>query len=294
MTTPKAWKGTTFGTTWMHEKLIMMLRHVPVQLFYAFTAVFVVPICLIVGKSSRFIYHYLRKRQGFSPMKAAWKTYINHCLFAQVVIDKFAMYAGRKFKVDVVGYEHYKQLEATPNKGFLQLSAHIGNYEIAGYTLRAEKKRFNALVFGGEKESLMQERNKMLERDNIRLISVRDDMSHLFLLNEALAHSECVSMPADRHFGSPRSIELTFLGAKAKFPVGAFNVAAMRQLDVLAVNVMKTSTTGYTVYVTPLTYDKNALRKECIRQLAEAYKDELEKRLHDYPCQWYNYFEFWT
>lgn len=294
MTDPKAWKGTTFGTTWMHEKLISMLCHAPVQCFYAFTAVFVVPVCLIVGKSSRLIYHYLRERQGFSPVKAAWKTYVNHCLFSQVVIDKFAMYAGRQFKVEVVGYEHFKKLEATPDKGFLQLSAHIGNYEIAGYTLRAEKKRFNALVFGGEKESVMQERNKLLERDNIRLIPVCDDMSHLFLLNKALANCECVSMPADRLFGSPRSIELTFLGAKAKFPIGAFNVAAMRQLDVLAVNVMKTSATGYTIYVTPLTYDKNAPRKECIRQLAEAYKNELEKRLHDNPCQWYNYFEFWT
>lgn len=294
MTTSKAWKGTTFGTKWMHEKLILMLRHTPVQLFYAFTALCVVPICLITGKSSHIIYRYLRKQQGFTPMKAAWKTYINHCLFSQVVIDKFAMYAGRKFKVDVVGYEHYKRLERIPDKGFIQLSAHIGNYEIAGYTLRAIHKRFNALVFGSEKESVMLERNKMLERDNIRLIPIRNDMSHLFQINESLSQNECISMPADRLFGSPRYIELMFLGSKAKFPAGAFNVAAMRQLDVLAVNVMKTSVTGYTIYVTPLHYDKEAPRRESIQQLAETYKTELEKLLRTYPCQWYNFFEFWT
>lgn len=294
MAISKAWKGTTFGTPWMHEQLIKMLRYVPVPLFYAFTAAFVVPVCLITGKSSRLVYRYMRERQGFSSLKALWKTYVNHCLFSQVVIDKFAMYACRKFHVDIVGYEHYKRLENKADEGFLQLSAHIGNYEIAGYTLHADNKRFNALVFGGEKESVMQERNKMLERDNIRLIPVCDDMSHLFLLNEALSQCECVSMPADRLFGSPRNIEMTFLGAKARFPIGPFNVAAMRKLNVLAVNVMKTSITGYTIYVSPLPYDKEAPRKECVRQIAEAYKCELEKLLHAYPCQWYNYFEFWN
>ncbi len=294
MSISKVWKGTTFGTPWMHKQLIKILRYVPVPLFYAFSAIFVVPVCLILGKSSRIVFRYMRKRQRVTFLKAVWKTYVNHCLFSQVVIDKFAMYAGRKFKVDVVGYEHYKRMENISEKGFVLLSAHIGNYEIAGYTLRADNKRFNALVFGGEKVSVMQERNKILERDNIRLIPVCGDMSHLFLLNEALSQCECVSMPADRLFGAARNIELNFLGAKARFPVGPFSVAAMRKLDVLAVNVMKTSVMGYTIYVTCLHYDKNASRKECIHQIAEAYKCELEKLLRTYPAQWYNYFEFWN
>ena len=67
----------------------------------------------------------------------------------------------------------------------------------------------------------------------------------------------------------------------------------MRGLNVLAVNVMKTSATGYTVFVTPLAYDKTAPRQEQMRQLATAYVAELERLLTLYPAQWYNYFEFW-
>lgn len=288
----KSWKGTTFGTTWMHEKLIGMLRHADVRVFYAFTFVFVVPFCLLFGKSSRVIYRYLRQRQGMTRFKAMVQTFRNHWLFSQVVIDKFAMYAGHRFEVEIEGYEHFLQLEQKP-EAFVQLSSHIGNYEIAGYTLRAARKRFNALVFGGEKSTVMQERNRLLERDNIHLIPVSADMSHLFEINAALANGECVSMPADRLFGSPKSIEVNFLGAQAQLPLGPFKVATMRSLDVLSVNVMKTATQRYKIYVTPLAYDKSASAKERVQQMASAYVSQLERMLRMYPTQWYNFFDFW-
>ena len=119
-------------------------------------------------------------------------------------------------------------------------------------------------------------------------------MSHLFEIDNALTNGEIVSMPADRINGSYKFIEHDFLGAKARFPLGPFSVATMRSLNVLAVNVMKTSLKSYKIYVTPIMYNKEASRQEQIRQLSEAYVAELEKRVREYPTQWYNYFEFWN
>lgn len=274
----------------MHRQLIAMLRHMDVRLLYAFSAVFVIPVCLLLRESRSTAYRYFRQRQKESRLRAAWLTYKNHCLFAQVVIDRFAMYAGKKFKTEVIGYEHY---QALADKGYVQLSAHIGNYELAGYTLVAKSNRFNALVFDGEKATVMAERNKLFADTNIRMIPIQADGSHLFVLNQALADHEIVSMPADRLVGSGKSLELQFLGAKADFPLGPFTVATMRSLDVLAVNVMKTSTRGYTIFVEPLSYDKRAPRKDQQRQLAEAYAACLERMLHRFPDQWYNFYDFW-
>jgi predicted LPLAT superfamily acyltransferase len=75
--------------------------------------------------------------------------------------------------------------------------------------------------------------------------------------------------------------------------MGPFSVATMRELDVVSVNVMKTSTRGYLILVTPLDYDKEAPRREQTRQLAEAYVSALEGMVRRYPTQWYNYFDFW-
>jgi predicted LPLAT superfamily acyltransferase len=125
------------------------------------------------------------------------------------------------------------------------------------------------------------------------MIPTSSDMSHLFAIDRALSSGEIVSIAADRVFGSPRTVTVSLLGHTATLPQGPFAVPAMRGLSVIAVNVMKTSLHGYTAYVTPLDYDRQALRKQQIRQLADAYAAELDKQLHHYPTQWYNYFDFW-
>ena len=291
----KRWAGTTYGNAWMHRALITLLRYVDVRVLYVFSAIFIIPPCLLFNAngSRRVIYRYFRQRHNYPRIKAAWKTYINHCLFAQAVVDKFAMYAGRYFETIVEGYDRYLNLEEQ-EAGFIQLSAHIGNYEIAGYTLVARHKSISALVFGGEKAIVMMERNKLLSKDNIHLIPIKEDMSHIFCINDALVNNEVVSMPADRLFGSPKCVEVDFLGGKVKLPLGAFQVATTMQLDVLAVNVMKTATTTYTIYVTALEYDKHAKRGERSKQLAVSYAKELERMVKMYPCQWFNFFEFWN
>lgn len=288
----KAWQGTTYGNAGMHRWLIKLLRRVNIRLIYGFTNVFVIPVCLALRSDRRHIYRYLRRRQGYGRMRAAWATYRNECLFGQVVIDRFAMYAGKRFRIEIEGYEHFQRLSER-NEGFVQLSAHIGNYELAGYSLKAKEKRFNAIVFANEKETVMRNREKMFEGSNIHMITVKEDGSHVFEINNALASGDIVSMPADRLFGSSKSIRVSLLGAEMNLPLGPFATAVSRELDVIAVNVMKAGPLTYKIYVTPLPYDKTLRSREQMKQLAEGYAAELERMLKLYPEQWYNYFETW-
>lgn len=288
------WAGTTYGNGWMHRWLIRILRVTDVRLLYAFASVFVVPPTLLVNASARrAIYGYFRRRWGYGPVKAAWMTVRNHCAFSQVVIDRFAMYAGKRFRIDIEGYENFLCL-AGGSAGFVQLSSHIGNYEIAGYSLAVENKRFNALVFGGEKASVMANRNRMFSGNNIRMIPMSADMSHVFMMDAALADGEILSMPADRIFGSQKSYEIDFLGAPARFPQGAFLLAAVRNVPVLFVAVMKQSPTSYRIVVKEIPAPAGGRAKERARALAEAYVTELEDVVRQYPTQWYNYFDFWA
>ncbi len=285
------WAGTTYGSGWMHKCLICFLRYVDVRVLYVFSYIFIIPVVLAVGGSRGCSYRYFRRRHGYGRLKSVWQTYANHCRFAEVVIDKFAMYAGRRFKVEIIGRDLFDSLDAGPD-GFVMMSSHIGNYEIAGYCIESRKKSINALVYDREKESIMANRGMMFSRTNVSMIPLKDDMSHLFEINAALDGGNVVSIPADRVTG-PRVIRRNFLGAPASFPQGPFSVAAMRGLNVLAVNVMKSGWTGYTIYVVPLDYDTTASRGEQIEQLSGAYVAELERRLRQYPAQWYNFYEFW-
>ncbi|MBQ7684398.1 MAG: lipid A biosynthesis acyltransferase, partial [Bacteroidaceae bacterium] len=57
----KQWAGTTFGNGWMHKWLIRILRYTDVRLLYAFVALTIVPVCLVMRAKGRgIIYRYLR------------------------------------------------------------------------------------------------------------------------------------------------------------------------------------------------------------------------------------------
>ena len=41
-------------------------------------------------------------------------TYLNHYRFGQIIIDRFAAYAGYKFKFEMEGFEQFRQLTRQP------------------------------------------------------------------------------------------------------------------------------------------------------------------------------------
>ncbi len=289
----RQWEGSTFGNGWMHRNLVRLLRMVGPRPVYAFSSLFIVPWCVLFNRSGRSAYAFFHTRLGFPSLKSCWLTYRNHCLFSQVVIDRFAMYAGKSFEVEYEGDAFFKALEAK-EEGFVMLSSHIGNYEIAGYSLVSARKGIHAVVYSSEKESVMRNRSGMFGKTNVSMIAMQEDMSHLFEIDRALVRGDIVSFPTDRHMAGSRCIRAPFLGKEASFPQGPFSVAAMRGVDVLSVNVMKEGAKKYKIYLTPLGYGRDLPRREQIGQLCRAYIAELERMVRLYPTQWFNFFDFWA
>ena len=296
MLTHKEWQGNTSGTTWMHKALIRIFRKTDLRYIYVLMAVFVIPFYLVFShKGYIAIYHYFRQRHGFGIWKSFRYTYLNHYRFGQIILDRFAAYAGQHFRFEIDGNETFLDLLKSDD-GFVILSCHIGNYEMAGYTLQSLSKRYNALVFPGEAATVMENRNSLLSENNIHIIPVGDDMSHVFEINNALANGEIVSIPGDRVFGSPRVIDCTLLGAEAPLPYGPYAMAVQRDVPVIAMFVMKQAAYCYKIYVRKLNAIENneALpKKQKITALANCFAKELEGILRKYPEQWFNYYEFW-
>lgn len=293
----KVWAGTTIGTPWMHRTLIKWLRATDIRVIYWFTYIFVIiPSIIYKRREARQIHRFYRKGFGYGRMKAMQKVFANYCAFGRIVIDRFAMYAGKKYEIELDGYEHFDRLAKSPG-GFVQLSVHIGNYELAGYTLQAKEKRFNALVYGGEKETVMDNRSRMFSRNNIRMIPLKGDMSHIYVVNQALADGEIMSVPADRIFGSKKVFTVDFLGHKADFPQGPFQIAAIRDVPVIFVAVMKTTSRKYRIIIRPVA-EAGSLQGKTVKarakELAERFVPLYEEVVREYPEQWFNYYDFWA
>ena len=175
------------------------------------------------------------------------------------------MYAGKHFQLETEGQELFDELDHS-DKGFIQLSSHVGNYELAGYSLVPKQKSFNALIFGGETAQVMNGRRSMFLGKRIHMIPLSEDMSHVFLINKALSEGNIVSIPGDRVFGASRVVTCSFMDGKAGFPSGPFSMAVQRS---------------------------GTNKQDKIKELAQAFANELENMIRMYPTQWFNYFDFW-
>lgn len=286
------WSGKTGGLPWMQRSLIMLFRVLPLWLLYGVMALVVPFYMLFNRKGYHAMYRFFRERMKFDRWKAFWSVYANHFRFGQIILDRFGVYAGKKYHFFTEGQELMDELETHP-EGFLLLSSHVGNYEIAGYSLKPKRKKFNALVYGGETATVMENRQRIFAQNHMSMILVKDDLSHLFALNAALDNGEMVSMPADRIFGSQKNVECQFFDAKAKFPLGAFAMAVQKEVPVLAVFVMKEGMKRYHAYVQEIVCDRQAGKREQMVQLAQSFAEHLEAIVHRYPTQWFNFFDFW-
>ena len=285
------WSGKTGGQKWMQKSLIFLFKWINIRILYAVMSLVIPFYMLFNRKGYMSMYSYFHERLSYTPFKSFINVYVNHYTFGQIILDRFAFYAGKRFNINIIGNENYENLINEEN-GFIMLSSHIGNYELAGYHLKATKKNIYALIFGGETETVMKNRSKMFDGHNINMIPVKSDMSHLFEINNALRDGNIVSMPGDRIFGSAKYVDLMFLGKNAKFPMGPFAIAAQRDVPIISIFVMKEATYNYTIYVNEINSSGNN-RKEKVESMSKQFTNNLEDIVLKYPTQWFNYYNFW-
>ena len=107
-------------------------------------------------------------------------------------------------------------------KGGLLLSAHIGNWEIAGHLLKRLNTKINIVMFDGEHQQLKEYLAGVTGERNANIIVIKNDLSHIYQIKEALDKNELVCMHADRFVEGVKTMEVDFLGRKCKIPVRSF------------------------------------------------------------------------
>lgn len=268
----------------MHRSLVWMLRFIPIGFIYGIMDVVIVFYILFARSYSRAIYHYFRSVHGKRRGAALGHTYLLFRQFGQVIIDRFAVYAGRHFEIETEGNELVVEAMQQP-EGCVLLSSHVGNYEIAGYALRPTKPMY-AIMFGGEKAFVLEHRQREFERNGIHVLFPDDELDYIYTLHDILESGNMLTLFADRNFGSPKTLRVPVLGREAGLPKGPFSIANMYKQTVLCAFAMKESRRKYHIYVRKLTGNSAS-------SYARAFADALTEIVNKYPHQWYNFYEFW-
>lgn len=287
------WKGKSKGTILGYRIFVWCIRNIGIRSAY-FVLYFVAFYYFLFEKKSNHYYrYYFQKRLGYGFWKTKLSLFQSYFTFGQTLIDKTAISAGlrEKYTYEFDGIQNLRDL-LNDKKGGVLISAHIGNFEIAEHFFADIDFDCQInLVTTDQEVTVIKEylESVSVKATNMKFIYVKDDMSHIFEINEALSNNELICFTGDRYFEGSKFLEAELLGKTAKFPAGPFMIASRLGVRVVYVYVMKEENLHYHLYARVA----QNVKKRDAQGLLNSYTQNLEMMIRKYPLQWFNYFDFW-
>lgn len=286
------WDGKSKGTVLGYRIFVFLIQKAGIKAAYVLLYFVASYYFLFLKKSNKAIFYYFNQRLGYSNFKSKKMVFKSYYTFGQTIIDKISISAGmrNKFTYEFDGIEILKNLLAE-KKGGVLISAHVGNFEIAEHFLGDIDIDFqiNLVTTDLEHSDIKKYLETVTQKPTVKFIIIKDDLSHIFEINAALANNELVCFTGDRYFEGTKSLSEKILGQEANFPAGPFLIASRLKVPVVFVYVMKEPNLHYHLYAR-----EAAVKHRDEKGLLKAYIESVENILQKYPLQWFNYFDFWN
>ena len=285
------WQGKSKGSVWGYKVFVLLIKHLGVRWAYGLLVFVAFYYFLFERRSNGVLRYYFRQRLGYTKVKTWVSLYRNYFVFGQTIIDKVAVSAQLRdqFTYDFDGVEHLQEL-LKAHKGGVLISAHIGNFEMAEPFFREidEDCQIHTVTVDLEHTAIRDYLQEISSAPPPKYIYIKDDLSHIFEINEALQHHGIICLTGDRYFEGNKYLSAPLLGQMARFPAGPFHIASRLGVPVIFVYVMKERNLHYHLYArVAQTAHRDA------QGLLSAFTQSMEQMLQRYPLQWFNYFDFW-
>lgn len=285
-----AW-GKTRGSKLGYEIFVTLIKTAGVFPAYALLRLVTIYYFFFPGKSYKPLYYYFHNRLGYNYFKTKMAIYENFNYLGRSLIDKMIMMSGMPspFSVNHVGRKSLDDM-VTEGKGGLLVSAHIGNWELAGHLLKRLKSKINIVMYEVEQEKIKEYLEKIRDR-SFNVIFIKDNLSHIYEINDAIRRNEFVCIHADRYVAGNKTIEATLLNRKTKFPIGPFVLATTFEMPVSFVYAVKVGLKEFDFYASKAkVYEKGRAN---IPEMVSDYTKSMEDMIAKFPLQWHNYFPYW-
>lgn len=292
------WTGQSKGSLLGYKIFFFVLKSFGITTAYFVLRFVAAYFFLFSFDSTRAIYKFLRYRIGFGIIRSVFGVYQNYYVFGKSLLDRFAVMAGltNKFTYTFEGEEHLQKMVALGRGGIL-VSAHIGNWEVAGHLLSRIKSKVNIVMLDSEHQKIKKYFDSVKGSTALNIIPIKTDISHIYAISEALERKELICIHGDRFMKGNKTTEVDFMGAKAAFPIGPMSLCYTLKVPFTYVFAMKESDTHYHFFATDL-YEFNLASDkkshEQIKTEVQTYASNMEKMVRKYPFQWFNFYDFWA
>lgn len=286
------WQGKSRGTVLGYKIFVFFMKKVGIGAAYFILYFVAAYFCFFSKDSTKSIYYYLRHRLKYSKLKSVFGIFKSYYVFGQTILDKIAISSGLsdRFTYESDGV-HFINETLKAKKGGVLISAHVGNFEISEhfFGILEENASISLLTTDVEHTAIKEYLDSVRKKSNIKLILIKEDLSHIFEVNAALARNEIVCITGDRYVKGSKFLTEELLGKEAKFPAGPFMLASRLNVPVLFVYVMKETNKHYHLYA-----KKSQAKHRDAQALLKEYTQSVTWMLKKHPLQWFNYFDFWN
>jgi len=246
---------------------------------------------------------YLRRVQaayGVIGHAPGWRDTLRHFLsFAETLLDKMLAASGG-YPFDRVRMEGEGAVLDTlaGGRGAVIVTAHVGCLELCqsladrdgGFALTvlvhtAHAERFNRIL------------RRLDPGSRVRLLQVSEvGAATAVLLGECIARGELVAIVGDRvPVHTDRSTTVPFLGADARWPIGAYVLAALLRCPLFFMGCVREAGGHVLIYrqLAERVDLPRGRRDDALREIAARYARSLEALVRRAPFEWFNFFPFW-
>ena len=289
------WQGKSKGTPLGYRIFVFIIRVLGVNIAYLVLLFVSFYYFLFSWNTTGHIYRYFRERHHYSVLKSIVKIYRNYYVFGQTLLDKVIVMAGieNKFTYDFDGEDNLREI-VKGGKGGILLSGHVGNWEAAGHLLKRLNTRINVVMFDGEHQQIKEYLEHVTGGHKLNIIPIKQDMTHVYAMGEALQKNELICLHADRFMEGNKTKLVSLLGEEARFPLGPFLLAASFRVPVSIVFAFKETKSHYHFFGSSILKRKDDESKDgFISRLISTFVADLEQKVKLYPEQWFNYYNFW-
>ena len=196
------WSGKSKGTVLGYKIFLFLIRSFGVRPAYLLLRFVTFYYYLFAGVNRKAILDFYTKTLNYTPRQARKLTRKNFYIFGQTLVDRFAYLVGRgdTFSNTFDGENYLHEMKEKGNGGIL-LSAHLGNWETAGNLLKKRiTQKINVLMFDAEVENIKKYLDSSTGGSRFNIIPIKNDLSHVIMIKNALDNNEFVAMHADRFF----------------------------------------------------------------------------------------------
>lgn len=290
---PKQWNGKSRGGRFGYQFFVYTIRLLGVRCAYIFLAFIVIYFIPFAPKATKAIWQYNRQRRGLGIFASIKELYCHYYVFGQTLIDKIAMRGGltSKYHYEFDNYQRFLEI-LNSGQGVVMIGAHIGCWEAGAGFFGNYGKKINIVMIDAEHQQIKDVlEDNANEENNYNIIPLNQNIIDAMLqMKVALNKGEYICFNGDRYIGKENTTSVDFLGSKALFPKGLFQIAVKCRVPVVFYYSMREPNCTYRfIFEEPL-----LANKPTPEYVLEQYSKSLEKIVTKYPRQWFNFYDFWN